>query len=149
MRLFWSLPDFSSDLDDPRELRLMYETVLREAIRPEELTGYLNGDTLVTLWPDLYLPKDVRRAWEYYTPRDGTDVHYVFMDLLSRAVENSYPDLRWHNARHTFTSGPYRTCALAKGEPSSRGRTVFGPHYAKSDPAQVSCFSALAKIGLI
>jgi hypothetical protein len=35
--------------------------VLREASRPDDLTTYLNGDTLIAVWPDLYLPKGVRQ----------------------------------------------------------------------------------------
>jgi hypothetical protein len=62
--LFWSSPGHTFDLGD-RDMRLwMYQTVLREASRPEDLTTYLDGDTLVALWPDLYLPKGVRQAWE-------------------------------------------------------------------------------------
>jgi hypothetical protein len=61
--LFW-YPDRSFDLDDPATLRWMYQTVLREASRPEDLTTFLNGDTLVALWPDLFLPRGVRQAWE-------------------------------------------------------------------------------------
>jgi hypothetical protein len=41
--------------------------VLREARRPEDL-GYLNGDRLISLWPDLYLPREVRQAWEEQHP---------------------------------------------------------------------------------
>jgi len=61
--LFWN-PDRTFDLDDPVMLRWMYETVLREASRPEDLTSYLNGDTLVAVWPELVLPRGVRQAWE-------------------------------------------------------------------------------------
>jgi hypothetical protein len=61
--LFW-YPDRTFDLDDPATRRWMYQTVLREASRPEDLTTFLNGDTLVALWPDLFLPKGVRQAWE-------------------------------------------------------------------------------------
>ena len=42
----------------------LYQTVLREAARPEDLATYLDGDTLVAPWPDLFLPKGVRQAWE-------------------------------------------------------------------------------------
>ena len=63
LRLFWC-PDRTFDLSDPHMLRWMYQNVLREAIREEELTSYLDGDTLVTVWRDLALPKGVRRAWE-------------------------------------------------------------------------------------
>jgi hypothetical protein len=65
--LFW-YPDRTFDLDEPGMLAWMYRTVLREASSPEDLTTYLNGDTLVALWPDLYLPRGVRQAWEERHP---------------------------------------------------------------------------------
>jgi DNA invertase Pin-like site-specific DNA recombinase len=64
LRLFWSLPDHRFDLDDPDMRLWYYQTVLREASRAEDLSSYLDAATLVSLWPDLYLPKGVRRAWE-------------------------------------------------------------------------------------
>lgn len=64
LRLFWSAPDRRFDLSDPDMLRSMYEKVLREAIRTEDLTTFLNGSTLLAVWRDLFLPRDVRRAWE-------------------------------------------------------------------------------------
>jgi hypothetical protein len=64
LRLFWSCPGHTFDLGD-LDMRLwLYQTVLREASRPEDLTTYLDGDTLIALWPDLYLPLGVRQAWE-------------------------------------------------------------------------------------
>jgi hypothetical protein len=63
LRLFWQ-SDRTFDLDDPDMLRWMYENVLREAIRAEELTAFLNMDQLVAVWPELCLPNGVRRAWE-------------------------------------------------------------------------------------
>jgi hypothetical protein len=68
LRLFWSLPDHQFDLDDPDTRRWYYETVLREASRRDDLTAYLDGATLIRLWPELYLPKGVRRAWEERHP---------------------------------------------------------------------------------
>ena len=68
LRLFWSLADRTFDLGTPYMLRSMYETVLVEASRPEDLTAYLDGDTLIALWPGLYLPKGVRQAWEDQHP---------------------------------------------------------------------------------
>ena len=62
--LFWSSPDHTFDLGDQDMRVWLYQTVLREASRPEDLTAYLDGDTLIALWPDLYLPKGVRQAWE-------------------------------------------------------------------------------------
>jgi hypothetical protein len=67
LRLFWC-PDRTFDLAAPGMLAWMYQTVLREATRPEDLTTYLDGDTLVALWPDLFLPHGVRAAWEDQHP---------------------------------------------------------------------------------
>jgi hypothetical protein len=67
LRLFWC-PDRTFDLDAPGMLAWMYQTVLREATRPEDLTEFLNGATLVALWPDLFLPRGVRAAWEEQHP---------------------------------------------------------------------------------
>jgi hypothetical protein len=68
LRLFWSAPDRTFDLGDTDMLRSMYEKVLREAIRADELTTHLNADRLIAVWPDLFLPRDVRQAWEDQHP---------------------------------------------------------------------------------
>jgi hypothetical protein len=52
------------DLANPRRLTSMYETVLREATSPDDLSRWLDGPTLVRLWPDLVLPPQARRPWE-------------------------------------------------------------------------------------
>jgi hypothetical protein len=65
--LFWQ-PNRTFDLDDPAIRRWVYQIVLREASRPEDLTEYLNGEVLRALWPDLSLPRGVRRAWEELHP---------------------------------------------------------------------------------
>ncbi|MGV9766375.1 hypothetical protein [Micromonospora tulbaghiae] len=66
-RLFWQ-PDRHVDLDRPGLLPWMYETVLTEAVRTDELRTWLHGPTLVRLWSTLYLPRTVRRAWEERHP---------------------------------------------------------------------------------
>jgi hypothetical protein len=66
-RMFWQA-DRRIDLDDPHLLRWTYETVLREAATAEELRAWLDGPTLVRLWPELFLPRGVRRAWEERHP---------------------------------------------------------------------------------
>lgn len=71
LRLFWSPAGRVFDLDDPFMLRSMYQVVLGEAIRAEELTTFLNRDRLLAVWRDLYLPKGVRRAWEELHPALG------------------------------------------------------------------------------
>ncbi|HEY0934904.1 MAG TPA: recombinase family protein, partial [Trebonia sp.] len=74
LRLFWSVPDHRFDLAE-HDLRLWYyQTVLREASRAEDLTDYLDAATLVSLWPELYLPKGVKRAWEEQHPVLGAAV---------------------------------------------------------------------------
>jgi hypothetical protein len=73
---------------------------------------------------------------------EDADVRYSFTDLLSRTVQDSYPDLRWHNARrhvHFRATSDLRPRKAGKG-PRSRGRTVFGPHYAKSEPGRISYY---------
>ncbi|WP_406044635.1 hypothetical protein OG799_09255 [Micromonospora sp. NBC_00898] len=66
-RLFWQ-PDRHVDLDAPGLLAWMYETVLTEAVQPDELRAWLHGPTLIRLWSQLYLPRGVRRAWEERHP---------------------------------------------------------------------------------
>jgi hypothetical protein len=66
-RLYWSGRG-TYDLDNPRRLANMYETVLREASRPEELARWLDGGTLVRLWSDLVLPPQLRQLWETRFP---------------------------------------------------------------------------------
>ena len=68
LRLFWSSPDRTFDLDKPYMRRWFYQTVLREASRPEDLTRYLDRSTLIALWPELRLPAGVRQAWEEHHP---------------------------------------------------------------------------------
>lgn len=67
LRLFWSAAPGASrtfDLDDPGTRQWVYETVLQQASRPEDLTTLLDGATLVDLWARLFVPRGVRRAWE-------------------------------------------------------------------------------------
>jgi len=75
LRLFWSLPDHRFDLDDHDTRLWYYQTVLREATRPADITTHLDGPTLVSIWPDLYLPKGVRRAWEEQHPALRAEVN--------------------------------------------------------------------------
>lgn len=69
LRLYWSGPSPVFDLGVPYLRRWLYEIVLREASRPDDLTGYLDRDLLVALWPELYLPRGVRQAWEELHPK--------------------------------------------------------------------------------
>lgn len=66
--LYWSGPSPAFDLGEPYLRRWLYEIVLREAASSEDLTSYLDGGTLTALWPELYLPRGVRQAWEELHP---------------------------------------------------------------------------------
>ncbi|WP_239153487.1 hypothetical protein [Virgisporangium aliadipatigenens] len=57
------------DLDDPYDLRHMYETMLRETIRYDELRRWLDAETLVRLWPEMIMPRGVRAAWQERYPQ--------------------------------------------------------------------------------
>jgi hypothetical protein len=67
-RLMWS-PNRTFDLDRHDSLLWMYENVLREAIRHEELRKWINHRVLVRIWPELNLPRGVRQAWEARYPQ--------------------------------------------------------------------------------
>ncbi len=63
VRLDWSeRTEFR--LDDPAERNVMYERVIREATRTEDLRAYLNERVLREVWKQLFLPARVRRTWE-------------------------------------------------------------------------------------
>lgn len=62
--LYWSGQSPAFDLADPFMLRWLYQTVLREAAKPEDLANYLNQDILLAIWPDLHLPPGIRQAWQ-------------------------------------------------------------------------------------
>ena len=85
LRLWWN-PQRTFDLDSPTMLTWMYENVLREAIRVEELRAYLHGPTLVRVWPQLNLPRAVRAAWEARHPRLRPAAARQAADRLARAV---------------------------------------------------------------
>lgn len=63
-RLFWSPAGRVWDLEDPWVRREMYKTVLIESVRAAEQATWINGPQLVADWPDMHLPRGVRRAWQ-------------------------------------------------------------------------------------
>lgn len=67
-RLHWQ-PNRRVNIDNPALLRWVYETVLVEAVTAAELSTWLHGPTLVRLWPDLWVPRGVRQAWEDRHPQ--------------------------------------------------------------------------------
>jgi hypothetical protein len=109
--LFWSPPGQAFDLSSPDMRRWLYQIVLREARGPEDLTNYLDGDTLVELWPQLHLPKGVRQAWEEQHPALRTQDVDVFTDELggveaaAEAVEAALRAAGFDTVRHDKTAG--------------------------------------------
>jgi hypothetical protein len=52
------------DLDKPARLAAMYKTVIDEAATIDDLRTWIDGRQLIPLWPTLWLPPSLRRAWE-------------------------------------------------------------------------------------
>jgi hypothetical protein len=69
LRLSWSGTSPVFDLEDPGMRSWLHQIVLREASRPHDLTGYLDRDTLIAVWPELHLPEGARQAWEEHHPQ--------------------------------------------------------------------------------
>jgi hypothetical protein len=67
LRLDWS-ERAVFHLDDPAERNVMYERVIREATRVEDLRSYLNEPVLRQVWRSLFLPQRVRQGWEQRFP---------------------------------------------------------------------------------
>ncbi|MGB2568320.1 hypothetical protein ACPFP2_07720 [Micromonospora citrea] len=56
------------DLMQPGRIVDLYRTVLNEAASPVDLYAHLDRTTLVKLWPSMWLPAAVCRAWEARFP---------------------------------------------------------------------------------
>jgi hypothetical protein len=59
------------DLDDPADAAVLYERVLVDAVRAQDLTRLLNASRLRLLWSRLFLPTRVRHLWETRFPDLG------------------------------------------------------------------------------
>jgi hypothetical protein len=73
---------------------------------------------------------------------DDLDTRYRFQDLLTRAVQDSYPELRWHkDRRHVhFRATPDLSPRKVSRRPGGRERTVFGPHPDKREPGKIGYY---------
>ena len=65
--LDWS-GDATYDLDSPGRIVDLYRTVIIEATQPTDLHAYLERGILRRLWSYLWLPADLRAAWESRFP---------------------------------------------------------------------------------
>jgi hypothetical protein len=70
-RLFWSGAERVFDLSDSDRLLEMYEVIFEAARSEDDLSEYINGETLARVWPDLTLSPRVRRTWEGVHPQLG------------------------------------------------------------------------------
>ncbi len=52
------------DLGNPTDRLAAYQLVLLEATSRGDLTDWLYRDELIRFWPDLYLPRQLRQAWQ-------------------------------------------------------------------------------------
>jgi hypothetical protein len=56
------------DLDDPSDAAVLYERILVDAVRAQDITRLVNAGRLRLLWSRLFLPARVRRLWESRFP---------------------------------------------------------------------------------
>ncbi len=56
------------DFADPDDREHAYQMVLLEASCPADLEQWLDGAELQRLWPEFYLPRIVRAAWQAQQP---------------------------------------------------------------------------------
>lgn len=66
--LDWT-PKRAYDVSDDADLRMLYETVIREAMHVAELRSFLNPVLLSAVWPKLWLPPRTRSLWEGRFPQ--------------------------------------------------------------------------------
>jgi hypothetical protein len=61
--LCWSGPVSEFNLDDPAELRVVYDTVLHEG-SDDDVRTWIHPGTLLNLWDLLWVPPAVHEAWD-------------------------------------------------------------------------------------
>ena len=70
------------DFGSPAGRAQAYQLVLLEATDARDVEAWLQEDALLGLWPELYLPRPVRAAWEAQHP-----------PLAAREASNRVPQL--------------------------------------------------------
>jgi hypothetical protein len=74
LRVRWSYPLRTYDLEDPRQRRLVYEQVLSEGL-DDDVRRYVDVEKVIEDWDRLVLPPRVRRAWaEWLRRRRGLEM---------------------------------------------------------------------------
>jgi hypothetical protein len=69
--LWWSGEPMTLNLDSQDDRIRLYEIVLSEG-STADVTEFISFSELVSLWPSLYLPRHVRRAWAAWFRDQGT-----------------------------------------------------------------------------
>lgn len=65
LHVYWSGDDPQRkewDLDDPLQRELVYRMVMIEG-GDDDVRHFIDVDQLIAMWPDLFLPDRVRKAW--------------------------------------------------------------------------------------
>jgi hypothetical protein len=68
-RLYWTRGGRVFDLSSRDDALDMYEAVLDAAASPADVARWLNGKVLADLWPEIFLGRDKRAAWERAHPQ--------------------------------------------------------------------------------
>ena len=63
LRVDWSPPFTPRELGDRSHRLEVYARLLREG-RAEDIASYVDGDLLLDAWDDMYLPREIRAAWQ-------------------------------------------------------------------------------------
>ena len=77
-----------------------------------------------------------------WSDSEDPDKRYRFQDLITRTVQASYPELRWHkDRRHMhFRATTDLSPRKVSRRPGARGRTVFGAHPDKREPGKIGYY---------
>lgn len=61
--VYWSGVPRRWDLSDPATRGEAYRLLLREGAA-EDIARYVDGDLLLAAWDDMFLPEEIRQAWQ-------------------------------------------------------------------------------------
>jgi hypothetical protein len=68
--IWWSDPPLVFDLTKKKERNRLYELVLTEGSE-DDVSQFIDFQTLLTIWTELFLPRYVRRQWESWLESQG------------------------------------------------------------------------------
>jgi len=131
----------------PAAIRDYAEGWRRVGQAPGHATGWILGGGMIASFGDLGSPplKELcdgsaeRHDTAEWAGSDDQDTLNQFSDLLRRTlVSDRSRDIQWHQSRrhlHFRATRDLRPRVEGRGQ-GRRGRTVFGPHYARDDPGQ-------------